>query len=89
MQLSSNFYIGVGSLGFCDERCYRNYLIMEKQKAIEDKNKFLREKNDQLQETINGLNTTNTELSEKVKELEKEIQIRNEGIDNFMHLNLD
>jgi uncharacterized protein YoxC len=68
---------------------------MEKQKAKEDKNKFWQEKNElnqekiQLQETVDGLNTTNTDLLEKIKELEKEIRVRNEGIDKFMHLDLD
>lgn len=95
MQLTSKFYVASHSCGYCDERCYRNFFIIQNTKidaAIikksQEVNKLLDEKNT-AQTAVNVLNSVNDELIKRNKELEKEIKIRDDGIDKFMLLDLE
>ncbi len=95
MGLTVEHYVVHGYSTFCDERCYRNHLITENKKMgnryreIHTEIAQLKTNKIHTQETIDGLNLTNDELLKRNKELEKEIKIREEGIDKFMHLDLD
>ena len=95
MPLNTNYYVGSYSCGYCDDRCYRNFLVAQNianDKAIIEKSqevsKLLGEK-DTAQTAVNALNSANDELLKRNKELEKEIKIRDEGIDKFMLLDLE
>lgn len=95
MQLSSKFYVASYSCGYCDEKCYRNFLIVQNIEKIEsiklarEKIEKLSEEKNTAQATVDTLNSANDELLKKNKELEKEIKIRDDGIDKFMLLDLD
>lgn len=89
MQLSNTYYVASGYSAFCDERCYRNYLITQNKKtteneklAVQEANKLLRERNE-IQIIVDSMSSLVDKLLKKNKELEEEIRIRNEGIDKF------